>query len=81
MPSKIARLAGLGAYAASGGIAIIFLLVSWGSRHTPLGGMTVALAWVTWISLFVVSVLLIAVHVAIGKQLTYMGKGGGPRGV
>ena len=81
MPPKIARLAGLGAYAASAGIAVIFLFVSWGSRHTALGGMTTALAWVTWISLFVVTVLLIAAHVAIGKQLMYMGKGGGPRGV
>lgn len=81
MPPKIARLAGLGAYAASAGIVVIFLLVSWASRHTPLGGMTDALAWVTWISLFVVTVLLIAAHIAIGKQLMYMGKGGGPRGV
>jgi len=81
MPPKIARLAGLGAYAASGGIVVFFLLVSWASRHTALGGMTEAMSWVTWISLFVVAALLIVVHIAIGKQLMYMGKGGGPRGV
>lgn len=81
MPPRYARLAGLGAYAATAGIVLIFLLVSWASRHTVLGGMTVALAWVTWISLFVVTVLLVAAHVAIAKQLMYMGKGGGARGV
>lgn len=81
MPPRIARLAGLGAYAASAGIFLIFLLIAWASRHTALGGMTWALAWVTWISLFVVVALLIAAHVALARQLTYMGKGGGPRGV
>lgn len=81
MPPKVARLAGLGAYGASAGILFIFLLVSWASRHTAQGGMTPALAWVTWISLFIVAVLLILVHIAIGKQLTYIGRGGGPRGV
>lgn len=81
MPPRMARLAGLGAFAACVGILVIFLLVSWVSRHTPQGGMLPSMAWVTWISLFVVTVLLIAAHVAIGKQLIYMGKGGGPRGV
>jgi hypothetical protein len=43
--------------------------------------MTLALSAVTWISLFIVVVALIAAHVAIGKQLMYIASGRGPREV
>lgn len=81
MPPKIARLAGLGAYGACAAFVALFLLIAWVSRHTPLGGMMPVLSVVTWISVGLVVVALIAVHVAIGRQLMYLGKGGGPRGV
>jgi hypothetical protein len=81
MPPKIARLAGLGAFAASGGFIALFAYVVYISRHTTTGGMMPALSAVSWISLGLVVLALIAVHVVIGRQLLYVGRGGGPRGV
>ncbi len=79
MPPKIARLAGLGAFGACAAFAGLFLLVARGSRHTSTGGMMPVLAWVTWIALALIVAALIGVHVYIGRQLLYLGKGGRPR--
>jgi hypothetical protein len=79
MPPKIARLAGLGAFGACALFIAIFLYVAFLSRHTATGGMMPVLSVVTWISTGLVVLGLIAVHVAIGKQLLYLGSGGGPR--
>jgi len=79
MPPKIARLAGLGALAACGGFIALFAFVAYISRHTATGGMLPALSVVSWISLGLVVVALVAVHLAIGKQLLDLGRGGGPR--
>jgi hypothetical protein len=76
MPPKIARLAGLGAFAASGGIVALFVLIGYVSRHTATGGMMPVLAWVTWISIALVALALVGVHVYLGKQLLEMAKGG-----
>lgn len=81
MPPRIARLAGLGAFAASAGFAALFALIAYASRHTVTGGMMPTLSVVTWISVAMVVIALIVVHVAIGRQLMYIGSGGGPRGV
>ena len=81
MPPKIARLAGLGAFGACAGFVALFAYVAYLSRHTPTGGMMPALSAVTWMSLGLVVLALIAVHVAIGRQLMYIANGGGPRGV
>lgn len=81
MPPRIARLAGLGAYGACALFILIFAYVAYISRHTATGGMMPVLSAVTWISLALVVVALIAVHIAIAKQLLYIGNGGGPRGV
>ncbi|MFI5227584.1 MAG: hypothetical protein ACHQWU_00860 [Gemmatimonadales bacterium] len=81
MPPKIARLAGLGAVGACAAFVALFLLVAWVSRHTATGGILPVQSVVTWISVGLVVLALIIVHVAIGKQLLYLGKGGGPRGV
>lgn len=81
MPPKIARLAGLGAFGACAGFVALFAYVAYISRHTSTGGMMPALSGVVWISLGLVVLALIAVHVAIAKQLLYIGNGGGPRGV
>ena len=75
MPPKIARLAGMGAYGACALFVALYLYVAYLSRHTALGGMTSALAAVTWISLALVVLGLIAVHVAIGKQLIRISEG------
>jgi len=81
MPPKIARLAGLGALAASGGFIALFAYVVYISRYTPTGGMMPALSAVSWISIGLVVAALVAVHIAIGRQLLYIGRGGGPRQV
>lgn len=80
MPPKIARLAGLGALGACAGFVALFALIVLISRPTPTGGMTPALSAVAWISVGLVVLALIAVHVAIGKQLIDSAKGG-PRRV
>jgi FtsH-binding integral membrane protein len=78
MPPKYAKLAGLGAFGACAGLLALFAVMVWFTRHTPTGGMTTAL-WAVWvISLVIVFACLIAVHVAVGKQLLHIGNGGGP---
>lgn len=81
MPPKIARLAGLGAYGACVAFVALFALIAYASRHTGTGGMVPTLSVVTWISVGMVVIALVVVHVVIGKQLLYIGSGGGPRGV
>lgn len=81
MSAKYAKLLGLGAFAACAGFIAFFGLIDWISRHTSTGGIMPVLSVVTWIALTLVLVSLIIVHVAIGRQLLYLGDGGGPRGV
>jgi hypothetical protein len=78
MPPKFARLAGLGAYGACAGMLALFAGIIFLTRHTVTGGITSDLSWLTWISLGVVFAALIAVHVAIGKQLMHIGGDKGP---
>lgn len=78
MPPKIARLAGLGAFGACAGMLALFALLIFGTRSTRLGGMTGTLSAVTWISLALVFAALIAVHIALGKQLMHIGNDRGP---
>ena len=80
MPTKYVRLAGLGAFGACAGFVALFVLVAYISRHTATGGMTETLSVVTWISVGLVVLALIAVHVAIGKELLSLSRGE-PRGV
>jgi hypothetical protein len=77
MPPRIAKLAGLGAYGACAGMLALFALIIYFTRSVPQGGLTPALAYLTWLSLAIVFVCLIAAHIAIGKQLLHIGKGGG----
>ncbi len=75
MSPKFARLAGLGAFGACAGFLALYLFIAYISRRTPTGGMTMALAAVTWISLGLVVLALIALHIAIGKQLMQAAEG------
>ena len=75
MPKKFAKLAGLGAFGACVGFVALFGLVVYVSRHTSTGGMMPILSMVTWISVGLVVIALIAVHVAIGKQLLSVDRG------
>lgn len=75
MPPKIARLVGLGAYGACAAFVALYAYVAFLSRHTSTGGMTPALSAVTWISLAIVVLALIAAHVVLGKQLLQLAEG------
>ena len=75
MPPKIARLGGLGAFGACGLFVALFAYVAYLSRHTSTGGMMPGLSVVTWISLAVVVLALIAAHVVLGKQLLQLAEG------
>lgn len=75
MPPRIARLVGLGAFAACGGLALLFLLLLYITRPNPRGGIDTTNALVTWISLGGVFAALIGAHVLIGKRLLAMSKG------
>ena len=76
MPPKIARLAGLGAFGACAAFVALFALIAYVSRPTATGGMTNALAAVTWISLALVFASLIAIHVLLGRRLLELARGG-----
>jgi hypothetical protein len=75
MPPKIARMVGLGAFGACAAFVALFAYVAFLSRHTSTGGMTPALSAVTWISLAIVVLALIAAHVVLGKQLLRLAEG------
>jgi hypothetical protein len=75
VPPKYARLAGLGAFAACGAFVLLFLVVAYASRHTPTGGMMPVLSWVTWLSVALVILALVAVHVYLGRQLLKLAQG------
>jgi hypothetical protein len=75
MPTKFARLAGLGAFGACGGFVALYALIVFITRHTATGGMMQTLSTVTWISVGLVVIALIALHIAIGKQLLLLGRG------
>jgi hypothetical protein len=75
MPPKIARLVGLGAFGACAAFVALFAYVAFLSRHTSTGGMMPALSAVTWMSLTVVLLGLIALHVVLGKQLLQLAEG------
>jgi hypothetical protein len=75
MPPKFARLAGLGAFGACVAFVALFVFIAFISRPTPTGGIPLVLSWVTWISVGLVVLALIAVHVAIGRQLLRVAEG------
>ena len=75
MPPKIARLAGLGAFAACAGFALLFLLLVYATRPTARGGIDPINAAVTWIALGGVFAALIGAHILIGRRLLEVSKG------
>jgi hypothetical protein len=75
MPPKIARLAGLGAFAATGGIALLFVLFVLVTRPSPFSGLDGTSRAIAWLSVAGVLLALAALHVVIGRQLLAMAKG------
>jgi len=75
MPPHIARLAGLGAYAASAGLLLLAALVVFGTRPTPFSGMDSTMRAMTWIAVIGTIVGLVAVHVVLGRRLMKLARG------
>lgn len=75
MPPKIAKLAGVGAFAACGGLALLYLLLVYVTRPTARGGIDTINAVVTWIALGGVFAALIGAHVLIGRRLFELARG------
>jgi hypothetical protein len=75
MPPRIAKLAGLGAFAACAGIAGLFLLFVYGTRPTPSAGMDGTLRFISWLSVAGVLLALLGVHLLLGRQLLALGRG------
>ncbi len=75
MPPKIARLAGLGAFAACAGFALLYVLLVYLTRPTARGGIDSINAVVTWIALGGVFAALIGAHVLIGRRLLQLARG------
>lgn len=75
MPPHIARLAGLGAYAASVGLLVLAALFVFATRPTRFSGMDPTMRAMTWISVIGVIVALVAVHVMLGRRLLKLARG------
>lgn len=75
MPPKYAKLAGLGAFAASAGLLALFAFLVFITRPVGLGGIDTTNAVVTWISLGGLFLGLILVHVLIGRRLLLLARG------
>ncbi|HVZ78771.1 MAG TPA: hypothetical protein VG818_12385 [Gemmatimonadaceae bacterium] len=76
MPQKLARLLGLGAYAAAGGIVLVYLLVAYVSRSGPGSGIDGTESHVTWMALGGVTLALLTAHHWLGQQLLVIGRDG-----
>jgi len=75
MLPRIARLAGLGAFAACGGLSLLFGITVRITRPGGASGLDLTTSLVTWISLGGVTAALIVVHMVIGRQLLLLGRG------
>ena len=75
MPPKIARLAGLGAFAACGGIAALYALFVFITRPTAFAGLDGTLRFISWFTVAGVLLALLGVHVVFGRQLLALAKG------
>ena len=75
MPPRIARLAGLGAFAACGGIAALFFLFLFVTWPTPSSGMDATSRLIAWLSVAGVLLALLGVHLVLGRQLLALARG------
>jgi hypothetical protein len=78
MPPKIAKLAGLGAFAACAGIAALFLLFAYGTRPTASAGMDGTQRFIAWLSVAGVLLALLGVHLLLGRRLLALSRGERP---
>ena len=75
MPPRIARLAGLGAFAVSVAlIALIALFIVW-TRPTASSGLDGTERCLAWFGVAGVLLALVAVHIVIGRRLLAVARG------
>jgi hypothetical protein len=75
MPPRIAKLAGLGAFGACGGIAALYLLFVYATRPAISSGLDPTLRFLCWFTVAGVLLALLAVHVVFGRQLMALARG------
>ncbi|HEY2855621.1 MAG TPA: hypothetical protein VGJ18_22455 [Gemmatimonadaceae bacterium] len=75
MPPRIAKLAAFGAFGAVLLFIAIFALIAYAAMPRHTGGIDVVQATVTWISVGLVVLALIAVHVVVGRGLLELSRG------
>jgi hypothetical protein len=75
MPPRIARLAGLGAFAVSLVLfALIVLFIAWTWPHTS-SGLDGTERFLSWLGVAGVLLALIGVHVVLGRRLLLVARG------
>lgn len=80
MTPRVQQFAGLGAFGVCAGLLALYALVAYISTPRHTAGMNSATAAVVYISVGLVVIALIAVHVALGRQLLAAARGTrGPR--
>jgi hypothetical protein len=75
MPPKIARLAGLGAFAACGGIAALYALFLFVTRPSVTSGLDATSRFIAWFAVAGVLLALLGVHLLLGRQLMALARG------
>jgi hypothetical protein len=75
MPPKIARLAGLGAFAACAGFAALYALFVFVTRPTSSAGLDGTQRFLAWFSVAGVVLALLLVHLVVGRQLLALARG------
>jgi hypothetical protein len=73
MPPRLAKLAGLDAFGAIALFVALFALIAYVSFPRDGGGIDSTLAAVTWISIGLVIVAMVALHIVLGRQLMELG--------
>jgi hypothetical protein len=66
---KLAKLASLGAIGVAFGVIGLYVLIAFGARHTAMSGMDPTNAVLTYISVAVPAIAVIAAHLAYAKIL------------
>ena len=75
MSPRFARLVGLGAFAACGGIAALYAIFLFVTRPGPTSGMDATSRFIAWLSVAGVLMALLGVHVVLGRQLFALARG------
>jgi hypothetical protein len=75
VPPRIAKLVGLGAFAAIAAFLALFAFLIFITVPRRDGGIDSTQAWVSWISLATLFAGLIGLHVLLGRQLLKLARG------